>query len=267
MPDITQQDALRPVERRLDGRSQGGGSGGKPGASEQPAKKVVAQYEEVAKAKPADDRITILGIPVEQITPATRAALAGLVAEINFLRGVVRRHEKSAAAKAEVPAAGPLEPEMFIKALGGALGQPAPTGTGWALVLVHVPTYEDIRRSSGLLAANSVLADVAQRLGQFKGQPPDGTAGTVVEVAAAMTNTFVVLGYAGGSNVAALTALGAEEDPQGFARAVRTHLTQGGYTVAGIEMALVIKSAAAVVGTGESATLALGRVDHLLRSA
>ncbi len=93
MPDITQPEAVRIVERRLEGRSQGGHTGGQSGGPEKPAKQVVANYEEAAKAQPSDARITILGIPVDQITPATQAALGGLVAEINFLRGVVYRHE------------------------------------------------------------------------------------------------------------------------------------------------------------------------------
>lgn len=270
MPDITQPETVRTVERRLEGRSQGGAPG-HGAAPDQPAKKVAATYEEAAKAKPTDDRITILGIPVEQITPATRAALGGLVAEINFLRGVVNRHEKSAGRKPDTvqsagQTAGLLEPEMFVKALGGRLSQPAPPGMAWTLLLVHVPTYEDIRRSSGLLAANGVLADVAQRLKDFRPASVDPATGTVVEMAAAMANAFVVLGYVGGSNLAALTALPLDQDPAALARSVRAHLTASGYLVSGIDMALVIKAAAAPVGPGESATLALGRVDHLLRT-
>jgi hypothetical protein len=262
MPDITQPEIVRIVERRLDGRSQGGHAG----VTDQPAKKVAANYEEVAKSKPADDRITILGIPVEQITPATQAALGGLVAEINFLRGVVKRHEKSGPRKPDNQNSAILEPEAFVKALGGMLVQTAPEGSAWALVLVHVPTYEDIRRSSGLLAANGVLADVAQRLKEFPLDPEDSTSGTGLGVAAAMARTFALLGYAGGSNLAALAALPSGQDPDAVARALRAHLTASGYVVGGIEMSLVIRCAAAPIGAGESATLALGRADHLLRS-
>ncbi len=96
MPDITQPQTVATVERRLEGRSQGGGRAPVP---EQSAKKVAANYEEAAKAQPADDRITILGIPIEQITPATQAALGGLVSEINYLRGVVSRQERSGVKK------------------------------------------------------------------------------------------------------------------------------------------------------------------------
>lgn len=246
MPDIAQPETVRTVERRLEGRSQGGG---RPAVHEPAAKKAVATYEEAAKTKPADDRITILGIPVEQITPATQAALGGLVAEINFLRGVVKRQER-AARKPDNQNSGVLEPEAFVKALGGALAQPPVEPASWAIVLIHVPTYEDIRRSSGLLAANGVLADVAQRVKDFQ------------EAA-----SFTLVGYAGGSNLAGLTALAPDQDAAELARAVRTRLTTGGYAVGGIEMALVIKVAVALVGAGESATLALGRADHLLRSS
>lgn len=263
MPDITQPDTVRTVERRLEGRSQGGSQSAMP---DQSPKKLVANYEEAAKAKPADDRITILGIPVEQITPATRAALGGLVAEINFLRGVVRRQEASGGRKPDSQTGGILEPEMFVKALAAMLGQPAPEGSVWTLLLVHVPTYEDIRRSSGLLAANGVLADVAHRLRDFRPAPVDGAAGTVMEMAAAMAASFTVLGYAGGSNLAALTPQSMDHDPAALARSVRAHLTASGYLVSGIDMALAIKVAAAPVGPGESATLALGRTDHLLRT-
>jgi len=266
MPDIAQPETVRTVERRLEGRSQGGG-GGKP-ALEQPAKKVAATYEEAAKAKPADDRITILGIPVEQITPATQAALGGLVAEINFLRGVVKRHERAAPRKGEPQGAMVLDPETFMKVLGTALAAPAPEGAGWVVALVHVQTYEDIRRSSGLLAANGVLADVAQRLKDFRmDATSDVPAGTVTGMAATLANSFTVLGYAGGSNLAALTSLASDYDAGDFARSVRAHLTASGYVVGGIEMALAIRAAAAVIGVGESPTLALGRADHLLRAS
>lgn len=267
MPDITQPETVRIVERRLEGRSHGG-HGGVP---DQAAKRVVANYEEVAKAKPADDRITILGIPVEQITPATQAALGGLVAEINYLRGVVKRHERAAPRKGEAPSAAILDPETFLSALGGALASPAPTGgSSWVLVLVHVSTYEDIRRSSGLLAANGVMADVAQRLKDFRNDAaaadPAGAGGTVAAMASAMASPFAVVGYVGGSNLAALTTLAIDQDAAALGRSIRAHLTASGYLVSGIEMSLVIRCAAASLGAGETATLALGRADHLLRT-
>ena len=147
-----------------------------------------------------------------------------------------------------------VDPDGLMRALSGALSAPAPAGDAWALLLVHVPTYEDIRRSSGLLAANGVLADVAQRLKDFKmdlGAPG---------------SPFSLLGYAGGSNLAALMALTPEQATDDIARSARAHLTATGYLVSGIEMSLVIRTAVAVIGPGESATLALGRADHFLRT-
>ena len=252
MPDITQPETLPAVERRLEGRSQGGGKQ----ASEQAPKKVTENYEEAARAKPSDDRITILGIPVEQITPATQAALGGLVSEINFLRNSVKRLErvleKRLPGQGATPITPILEPDGFFKALNAALTQP-PEGSAWVVVLVHVPTYEDIRRSSGLLAANSALADVVHRLRESP-------------IGIVQATPFTILGYVGGSNVAGLAEVPSEMDTTTVARNVRNHLTTGGYNVGGIDMALAISTAAALVGAGESAALALGRADHLLRS-
>jgi hypothetical protein len=277
MPDIVQHETLPAVERRLDGRSQGGGQDA-PRAHV--PKKVVANYQEVAKTKPFDDRITILGIPVDQITPTTQAALAGLVAEINHLRNIVKRHEQVAEKRGGKPVAqiqtsqtDILEPEAFQRVLAATLAQPAGEGMTWITVLVHVSTYEDIRRSSGLLAANSALADVAHRLKDMRLNTASDAllpvSNPVPSAAPAVTTVpFVLLGYVGGSNLAAITALPADGlDTAAVARAVYQHLTTGGYVVGGIDMALAIATAATPVGNGESPLLALGRADHLLRNS
>ena len=70
MPDIVQPETVAVVQRRLEGQGQG-----KDAPRGQPSKKVAATYQEVARSKPADDRITILGIPIDQITPATQASM------------------------------------------------------------------------------------------------------------------------------------------------------------------------------------------------
>jgi hypothetical protein len=78
---------------------------------------------------------------------------------------------------------------------------------------------------------------------------------------------MLLVGYAGGSNLAGAVALPVDGlDASAAAKAVRTQLSAKGYAVGGIEMALAITVAAAAVGSNESALLALGRVDHLLRS-
>jgi len=276
MPDIAREQGAMAVERRPEGH--GGGQGGVP-ARDQPSRKVAATYQEVAKTKPFDDRITILGIPVEQITPVTQAALAGLVAEINHLRNIVKRLERSGDKRIQQDVA-ILEPEAFEHALSGALAQKPAEGMSWRMILVHVATYEDIRRSSGLLAANSALADVAYRLKDIELVEP------VITIAPApplpptkkgkkalpppppppKPSAFTVLGYAGGSNLAALTALPESFDTDAAARKIREHLSAEGYVVGGIGMALAISVAVAAVGAGESPLLALGRADHHLRS-
>jgi len=275
MPDITQHESAQPIQRRLEGQSQGGGSAL---LRHQPSRKIAESYQEAARALPLDDRITILGIPVEQITPVTQAALAGLVAEINHWRNVVKRLERSVDKRLQTDSA-VLEPEAFMRALATTLGQPAGPGQSWVIVLAHVSTYEDIRRSSGLLAANSTLADVAYRLKDVqwahepeREEPPPpppvarGKKQVAVPPPPPLPPAFQVLGYAGGSNLAGVIAVpDAMLDTAFIAKTVREHLA-GGYVVGGIDMALAITVAAAAVGNGESPLLALGRADHLLRT-
>ncbi len=286
MPDITRPENVTAVQPRLEGKDQGGGRDTRG----QPSKKAAASYQEVARSKPLDDRITILGIPVEQITPVTQAALAGLVAEINHLRNVVNRHERSSDKRGgqaqqalQQTDTAVLEYEAFARSLGAMLAQPAGTGQTWAIVLVHVSTYEDIRRSSGLLAANSALADVAYRLrevrlsispvqssppvGLASDTAPSGAAPSVAALDGGASGPFALLGYVGGSNFAAVTALPQEGlDTGSIGRSVRDQLSVSGYVVGGIDMALAIAVSASAVGLGESSLLALGRADHLLRT-
>ena len=161
------------VQERLDGHGQGGGKG----ASDQPPKKVAETYEEADRAKPADDSITILGIPIERITSATHAALAGLVAENDYLSNALARHERAARqgdrgkkAQTAQDQASPalLDNDAFIGALGAALARAPSEGASWVVILVHLKTYEILRRSSGLLAANGALDDVGHRFAQVR---------------------------------------------------------------------------------------------------
>jgi GGDEF domain-containing protein len=256
MPDITQPESVKTVEPRLEGQQQG------RGGARQPPQKVAATYAEAARTSTDDDRITVLGIPFEQITPATQAALAGLVSEINYLRSQVKRLER-ASRKAETDSGTIHDVQAFIRSLDAALAQAPAAGEGWIMILVHVPTYDDIRRSSGLLAANAALADVAQRLRDIAFARPTSWEDPATAPQGATHVTTV--GYAGGGNVAALVALPvAQLDSDALADRVRTALTATGYRVGGIDMALAINVAAAVVGSGESSLLALARTDHLL---
>ena len=250
MPDIPQPDTVTTVERRLDGQSGGQGAPGRP----QPRKQV-ATYAETERVTPRDDRITILGIPFEQITPATQAALAGLVAEINYLRGLVKRYERGPRKGDE--AAAILEPTAFGRALDAQLAAEPAEGDTWVAVMVHVATYEDIRRSSGVLAANATLADVAARLRDIELPVGEGRGARLL-----------CMGYAGGSNLAGVMALPQQDlDTTAVAGFVKGKLLAGAYNVAGIDMALAVSVAAAAVGAGESGLLALARTDHLLLRA
>lgn len=249
MPDIPQPDTVKTVERRLEGQPQG-----RSAPSREQPRKAIESYAETARATRDDDRITILGIPFEQITPATQAALAGLVAEINYLRGLVKRYERGGQRRGGEEGAAILEPAAFVRTLDAALAKEPAEGETWVAVMVHVSTYEDIRRSSGVLAANAALADVAARLRDVE-----------LPVGAGAGARLAVLGYAGGSNLAGVMGLPVQDlDTSAVAAWVREKLLTGAYNVAGIEMALAISVAAAAVGPGESGLLALARTDHLL---
>ena len=60
MSDIKRPEAVMLVQERPDGRAPEDGKG----TAEQPPKKVTETYAEAARALPADDSITILGIPI-----------------------------------------------------------------------------------------------------------------------------------------------------------------------------------------------------------
>jgi hypothetical protein len=214
---------------------------------------VAETYQEVERVVPRDDRITIIGIPISQITSTTRAALAGLVAENATLRAQVRRLELQLASIAAPPVLGR---DAFIARLGELTATTEP-GSVWALFLIHVQTYDDIRRSSGLLAANSVLADVGQRLRQVNvsASPPDGAPLPVAMV-----------GSVGGLSLGALISVPAGTDPETLAAQVHEQLTSEGYDVAGLAMALAMTVTGIVVGAAESPLLTMGRVDHISRA-
>ncbi|TAK98113.1 MAG: hypothetical protein EPO08_19990 [Rhodospirillaceae bacterium] len=265
MPDIPQPVGLQIVQPREDGRSQGGGY---PGAGGHPARKVAETYQETGRVQPPDDRITIIGIPIEQITPSTQAALAGLVAENATLRSQVRRLEgTSVITKKAAPI---LERDAFIGQLNKLLSVSPGANGIWILMLVHVQTYEDIRRSSGVLAANTALDDVAHRIRQLDFEKPaaaNDDAPSVVAPPPLSSTSLMLMGYVGGLTLGVLFAAPAAVDPLALARDVHISLTKDGYEVAGLSMALAIRTAAAAAGVGESALLTIARVDHLSRSS
>jgi len=215
---------------------------------EPPANKVAESYEENARA--ISDHITILGIPVELMTSQVQAMIGGLVSETAFLKSKIQRLERTTS-ESEVPL---LEGAHFLSALENALRNGAPSGSISELVLVTVNTFEDIRKSSGILAANGVLADVATYIAESELQTSP-------------------VGLVGGPTIGALLTspeqvsdAETEENVLSTADRVRAIVEGTSYSVSGLEMDLSFKVAAARVEPGQSALHAIGQVDHVLRS-
>ena len=219
-----------------------------------PANKVAETYEESARA--VTDHITILGIPVELMTNQVQAMIGGLVSETAFLKSKMKRLD-TRAAKSTPADSLVLDGEAYIETLDQALRIGPPAGQVAELALVVVNTFEDIRRSSGILAANATLADVAAHVAESElpAQP---------------------VGLIGGPVIAALLTY-TEADwypkidnpPDGelnTADRVRTVLEGRSYSVSGLDMNLSFKVAAARVEPGQSALHAIGQVDHVLRA-
>ncbi|MEQ8736176.1 MAG: hypothetical protein RIC29_14715 [Rhodospirillaceae bacterium] len=220
--------------------------------------KVAETYEESAYA--FNDKITILGIPIDLMTTQVQATIGGLVAEVDHLKTKVKRYEGGQGGKAAAPTSALLTGEQYIAALDQALSEPPPHGMHRQLALIVVNTYEDIRKSSGVLAANSALADV------------------VMEITNAGLSVTPV-GIVGGPTIGALLTEpdvmepknpkpSKPEDPPPLTTAdkVRAAVDQKTYTVSGIDMHLSFTVAAVRVVTGQSALQAIGQVDHVLRS-
>ncbi len=266
MNDIQQPASVGLIKTRDEGRSQGKARDDGP-----PPKKVAAAYGVTNKNKPVDDRITILGIPAEQITPATQAALASLVAEVNFMRATVRRLESANAAKRDLTATADGEviaAEQLIGRLSQIISEPNSTDVARVLVMAYLSTFEDVRRSSGLLAANTLLADLAQRMSRAEFAPsPHLQPGIGQPVAHGPGQfKFRILGFAGGSSLVGLAELPAGPiDETHISRTVRDHCLESGFNVGGIDMSVVLSVSAIVLSTNEGALTAMARADHLLR--
>jgi hypothetical protein len=259
MNDISQPVGVGLVKTREDGRGQGNARD--PGNQ---ARKAAEAYQSTNKNKPVDDRITILGIPAEQITPATQAALASLVAEVNFLRGAVRRLEGAVANAKRDPAhrtADIIPADLLIESLNRLASEPMMEGASRTLVLAYLSTFEDVRRSSGLLAANTLLADMAQRMVKVEFTPWPEAVMREGELC-----RFRLAGFAGGS-----TLLGVADLPAGavdethISQQVRDQCLENGFNVGGIEMTVAMSVAAVIISPNEGAVTALARADHLLR--
>ncbi|MBM3514098.1 MAG: hypothetical protein FJX59_10325 [Alphaproteobacteria bacterium] len=266
MPDITQPPSVATVQPRLEGRAQGGGRD----SPSPPAKKVVETYKEIDRTKPVDDRITILGIPAEQVTAATHAALASLVAEINFLRSMVNRLERGRNANA--PATAQDVGDKSLDALAAALAAPAAAGEMRTLVLANLNTFEDVRRSSGLLAAKGLLADVFARFANATVvpfvSPSASDAKSKPHPVTLEPRPIIAASLVAGAAMAGVIAF--EQGPideTAIAEQVRDAIATEGFLVSGIEMSVSLTVGAVAASVGEGILTAIGRVDHLIRGS
>lgn len=228
-------------------------SDGEQNKRDVPANKVVETYEETARG--INDSITILGIPIDLMTTQAQAAIGGLVSEVQFLKSKVRRYEAlMAKAGADAPSEA-LAGDRLIYAMDKTLAAPPQPGFDRELALVVVNTFEDIRKSSGLLAANAVLADV---VAEIQGSPLQAEH----------------VGIIGGPVLGVLLSKSDHADapqqpgaaPATTADRVREAVEARGYTVAGLDMNLSFTVASVRVETGQSALQAIGLADHILKS-
>lgn len=229
------------------------GSEGESNKRDMPANKVAETYEETARG--ISDSITILGIPVDLMTTHVQAAIGGLVSEVQYLKAKVKRYEASKAQQAASESPEPLAGQLLIDALDKALGEVPQPGLIRELTLIVVNTFEDIRKSSGVLAANSVLADVVAEL-----QDSSVAVNSVGLLGGPVIAVVLTRTEAGGQ-----TGSG-EINTVSTADQIREIVEGRGYSVAGLDMKLSFTVASVRVEAGQSALQAIGQADHILKS-
>jgi len=222
---------------------------------EPPPEKVTETYEETARG--TGDRITILGIPAELMTTQVSATIGGLLSQVDQLKAKVRRYEASIKRTDDGVPEELLVGDKLMRTLDTALATVPPVGQDRQLALIVVNTYEDIRKSSGLLVANSVLADVVLQI-QDSAIPAEQ------------------IGLVGGPSIAALFSYNAfKNDDIGdhvgmpvltMADRVREIVDDAVYSVAGLDMKLSFSVASVKVEVGQDALQVIGQADHILRS-
>jgi hypothetical protein len=248
MSEITTPTGISPVHWQEEKPGQDGDQSRR----EHPASKVAETYEETSRG--ISDKITILGIPIDLMTSQVQASIGGLVSEVSYLKTKVKRYEaKMSKAEGGAPE-DLLSGDRFVFALDKVLAVAPPPGQIRKLALVVVNTFEDIRKSSGILAANSVLADVVAALQQSAlVASPVGLVGGPI-VAAVLTE------------LEEATPLVEGETPITAADRVRAVLEAQPYAVSGLEMNLSFAVSSVQLETGQSGLQAIGQADHVLRS-
>lgn len=251
MSDIPPPSGVIAVQRREDRPHQEG----EQKKHEPPANKVAETYEETARG--INDKITILGIPVDLMTTQVKATIGGLVSEVEHLKAKVKRYESAMAKGDSASPEALLVGDAFVQALDQVLAGAPTLGQSWQLALITVNTFEDVRKSSGLLAANTVLADV---VAEIQNSPLKAA----------------TIGLIGGPSIAALLpapdtpsvdiASADSDAPLTVADKVRMTVEDAVYSVAGLEMKLSFTVASVKVEPGQDALQAIGQADHVLRS-
>lgn len=249
MSDIKPPTNVENVKWQEEKPTQEGGH-----RAQAPPEKVAETYEEHNRS--VTDKISILGIPIDLMTTQVQSTIAGLVSEVDYLKARVKRYEKQLLRTDAKPVDDVLLGDHFISTLDRALSLPLPTDHNREVVLVVVNTYEDIRASSGLLSANSVLADVASRIASAGlGADPVGLVGGPM-IAALLTKP----------ELSPIREAKDQKIPISTADIIRGVLEETGYTVAGLDMSLRFTIVSLRVEAGQSALHAIGQCDHVLRS-
>ena len=181
----------------------------------------------------------------------------GLVSEVEHLKSKVRRYESAMNKSGDEAPDALLVGDRYIQVLDRALTSAPSSGQSRQLALITVNTFEDIRKSSGLLAANTVLADV---VAEVQNSPLEATPIGLIggpSIAALLTET---------DNLDSLPDATDGEAQLTVADKVRITVEDAVYSVAGIEMKLSFTVASVKVETGQDALQAIGQADHVLRS-
>lgn len=248
MSDISPPSSVVAVQRREEKPA----NDGQQQRHEPPPDKVAETYEETARG--TGEKITILGIPAELMTPQVSATIGGLVSEVEHLKSKIRRYEATIKKSTDDGLEELLVGDRFVQVLEKALRNDVGPERTSHLVLIVVNTFEDIRKSSGLLAANSALADV------------------VGEIQQSDLNVNLV-GLVGGPTIAVLLTDAPPDAPISdengipvtVADRVRAVLEGKAYSVSGIDMKLSFTVASVRAETGQDALHAIGQADHILR--
>ncbi len=116
---------------------------------------------------PADsaDEVSVLGLPEKSLTPEVSAALRSLMDEIGRLRWEMSRAVRRLVLQEQQASRDPVLPVLgrraFMRELGAFIGR---TDVAGALAFFYLESYELLRRTRGLAAAEQALRLMASAL-------------------------------------------------------------------------------------------------------